>query len=246
MTMTFLKKMLDRGGALLGQVKALRVTRLVIPATPAARDAIRAAAAGTILFGIAGAGMGARGGFNTFRVDAASAGATVSVGWGYQWLVWAVAGMAAGALAGALAGYVSNLRFRQRGAGYALSAVGVLGGVLAGATWGSAVARERVVHVRAQPTSAAPLNPSEGPTLSIVTGPIRLSGSVDRDFNVPLLAFMLLGGSVIGALSAKGLGTMRFERSESFEPAENPLDRDFVPEPPRQALTPGRAHAGAF
>jgi hypothetical protein len=239
--MKFLKTMLQRAGALLSKAKVLRLTRLAIPATPVARDIVRAAGAGMILFGIAGAGMGARGGFNTFRVDAASAGATVSVGWGYQWLVWAAAGLAAGAFAGAVAGYLSHLRFRERGAGYALMGVGVLGGVLAGATWGSAVARERVVHVRAQPTSAAPITPSDGPTVSIVTGPIRLSGSVDRDFNVPLLAFMLLGGSIVGALAAKGIGG-----SVRFEDAENPLDAPFVPAPPRRATSPGRAHAGAF
>jgi hypothetical protein len=244
MTMQFLKTMLQRTGALLDKAKMLHVGRLRIPATPVARDVVRAAAAGMILFGIAGAGMGARGGFHTFRVDAASAGATVSVGWGYQWLVWAAAGLAAGAFAGALAGYLSHLRFRERGAGYALMGVGVLGGVLAGATWGSAVARERVVHVRAQPTSAAPLNPHDGPTVSIVTGPIRLSGSVDRDFNVPLLAFMLLGGSVVGALAAKGMGSSG--RFEGAEQAVNPLDTPYVPAPPRRAPSPSRAHAGAF
>jgi hypothetical protein len=241
--MNFFQTIRGKVGALLEKAPWLNLSRLPLPQSWRSREITRAAVAGMILFGIAGAGLGARGGFSTFRVDAASAGATVSVGWGAAWLVWAAAGMACGAVAGGLAGHLAHWRLRERGAAYALLGIGALGGVLAGATWGGAVARERVVHVRAQPTSAAPLTPSDGPSVSIVTGPIRLSGSVDRDFNVPLLAFMLLGGSVVGALAARGLG----ETARLSEPEENPLDRaDFNPAPPRRPLSPGRAHAGAF
>jgi hypothetical protein len=239
--MNFFQTMSRKLGAVLEKAKWLHLSRLPLPRSWP-REIARAAAAGTILFGIAGAGLGARGGFSTFRVDAASAGATVSVGWGAAWLVWAAAGMACGALAGGIAGYLAHWGLRQRGAGYALMGVGVVGGVLAGATWGSAVARERVVHVRAQPTSAAPITPSDGPTVSIVTGPVRLSGSVDRDFNVPLLAFMLLGGSVVGALAARGLG----ETARLSEPEENPIDRAGFSQPPRQRVASSRAPAGAF
>ena len=240
--MNFFQTMSRKIGAVVEKAKWLKISRLPLPRSWP-REIARAAAAGTILFGIAGAGLGARGGFSTFRVDPASAGATVSVGWGSAWLVWAAAGMACGALAGGLAGYLAHWRFRERGAGYAMMGVGVLGGVLAGATWGTAVARERVVHLRAQPTSAAPITPSDGPTVSIVTGPIRLSGSVDRDYNVPLLAFMLLGGSIVGALAARGLG----ETARLSEPEENPIDRaDFNRGPARPRATASRAHAGAF
>lgn len=239
--MRFFKSMFQRTGALLGKAPWLRLTRFSLPSTGPARDVARTAMAGMILFGIAGAGLGARGGFNTFRVDGVSAGATVSVGWGYGWLVWAAAGLAAGAMAGTLAGYLANLRLRERGAAVSLLVIGALGGVLAGATWGTAVARERVVHVRAQPTSAAPLTPSSGPSVSIVTGPIRLSGRVDRDFNIPLLTFMLLGGTVVGALAARGLAESMPVARHADE--SQPRQRGFSPVSPQ--LRPTRAHAGA-
>jgi hypothetical protein len=211
MNMKFVKKMLQKTASMLNGANLLRAARLPLPTSPAARDAVRAAMAGTILFGIAGAGLGARGGFNAFKVDPGAAGATVSVVWGQVWLVWAAAGMATGAFAGALVSYLAN--FKQRGGATALLAVGAIGGILAGASWGSAVARERVVHVRAQPAIAKPISPNDGPTVSVVNGPIRLSGSVDRDINFPLFGFMLLGGTVVGALAARGLGESNYSRS---------------------------------
>lgn len=239
--MTFFKTILQRTSALLEKAPWLRLTRLPLPGTGPTRDIARTALAGMILFGIAGAGMGARGGFNTFRVDAASAGATVSVGWGHGWLVWAAAGLATGAMAGTLAGYLANLRLRERGAAVSLLVTGALGGILAGATWGSAVARERVVHVRAQPASAASLTPSSSASVSIVTGPIRLSGRVDREFNIPLLAFMLMGGTVVGALAARGLA----ESVPVARPADESQSRQRGFSPPTPQLNPRRAHAGA-
>jgi hypothetical protein len=186
----------------------------------------RAAAAGAILFGIAGAGLGAKGGFAAFRVDAAAAGATVSVGWGYLWLGLALAGAATGALVGAGAAYAARLWLDVRNVGAALLAVGAVGGILAGATWGSAVARERVVEVRAQHASAAPMAANRGPRVTVVNGPVRLDGSVAREMNLPLLAFMVLGGTVVGALAARGLAEpLPFARREAPKPVLDDLGR---------------------
>ena len=238
--MNFFQTILQRARAL--PEAALRlVSRLPLPRW-AAPELTRAAAAGAILFAIAGAGLGARGGFSAFRLDAATAGATVSVGWGYAWLAWAAAGAAAGTVAGAASAWLAQRRWPQR-AGLALLGIGALGGVLAGASWGSAVARERVVHVRAQPSAAAPIESRTRPTVSVVTGPVRLSGSVDRRVNLPLMAFMVLGGTVVGALAARGLAdVLPLARREGHPPVLDDIGR-----PQFDAGRRGNvAHAGAF
>lgn len=201
-----------------------RLSGLALP--EGSRDLVQAAAAGAILFGFAGAGLGARGGFAAFRVDAAAAGATVSVGWGYLWLGLALGGAAAGALVGAGAAYAARLWLDARRAGAALLAVGALGGILAGATWGSAVARERVVEVRAQQASAAPPVANRGPRVTVVNGPVRLDGTVAREMNLPLLAFMVIGGTVVGTLAARGLtAPFGFGRSAQGRPVFDDIGR---------------------
>jgi hypothetical protein len=232
------KSMLQRAAPLFEVARGLRIPRLpfAIPASGDGRDIARTAVAGAILFGLAGAGLGASGGFNTFRVDAAAAGATVSVGWGYDWLAYAVFGAMAGAAVGAGATFAALRWFRPRAA-MALLAVGAVGGILAGSIWGSAVARERVVEVRAQHASAAPLLSARGPSVSVVNGPVRLSGTVARDMNFPLLAFMVIGGTVVGALAARGLA----EKS-SFEQRTGRAQKLVPPVP--WAQSDERAHAG--
>ena len=165
----------------------------------------RAAAAGAILFGIAGAGMGASGGISAYGVASSAAGATVAVGWGPYWLLWTVLGMVTGAAVGAASVYFARFFYRERGAAAALLVVGALGGVFTGASWGTAVARERVVEVRAQVASAKQLPAGQGAQLSVVNGPVRLTGSVARDVNGLLLTFMLVSGAVVGILAARGL-----------------------------------------
>jgi hypothetical protein len=108
----------------------------------------------------------------------------------------------------------------------ALLAVGAAGGISAGSIWGGAVARERVVEVRAQHASAAPILSARGPSVSVVNGPVRLSGTVARDMNFPLLAFMVIGGTVVGALAARGLA----EKSPSDQRAGGA--QRFVPPVP--------------
>ena len=224
--MTQIKTILDRAGVAVRAAKDLAAARLPVLRGAAAGEVCRAATAGAILFAFAGAGLGARGGFSTFRVDAAAAGATVSVGWGYGWLAWAFAGAAAGALAGVLSALGARKWLRAERAPAGVLAVGVLGGVIAGATWGGAVARERVVEVRAQQTSAAPLPATRGSAVTVVNGPIRLSGAVSREMNLPLLAFMLLGGTVVGALVARGLPeSLPFARSDERKPVLDDLGR---------------------
>lgn len=190
------------------------------------RDSCPAMTAGALLFGIAAAGLGARGGFAAFRVDTAAAGATVSVGWGYLWLGLALGGAATGALVGAGAAYAGRRWLDAARAGAALLAVGALGGVLAGATWGNAVARERVVELRARQASAPSYERARGPRVSVVNGPVRLEGTVTRAMNVPLLAFMLIGGTAVGLFTARGLREpLRFPRREEKQPILDDIGR---------------------
>jgi hypothetical protein len=167
----------------------------------------RAAAAGAILFGIAGAGLGASGGISAYGVAKTGAGATVAVGWDPYWLLWTTLWAAAGAALGAGATLLARFLSPQRGPRVAMLIVGAAGGIFTGATWGTAVARERVVEVRAQPSSQAPVVAGDGARLSVVNGPVRLTGSVARDLNGLLLAFMLGSGALVGVLAARGLST---------------------------------------
>jgi hypothetical protein len=165
----------------------------------------RAAAAGMILFGIAGAGMSASGGIAAYGVASSAAGVTVAVGWEPYWLLWMIVLAAIGAAAGAASAYLARLLFKQRGAAVAVLFIGAVGGVLTGATWGSAVARDCVVEVRAQTASATPMIVGQGTRLSVVNGPVRLTGSVARDTNGLMLTFMLGAGALVGVLAARGL-----------------------------------------
>jgi len=186
----------------------------------------RAAAAGGVLFGIAGAGLGARGGFAAFRIDTAAAGATVSVGWGNLWLAYAAMGAVGGAVLGAAALYATRTWLDTRRTGAVLLAIGAVGGVFAGATWGDAVARERVVEVRAQQANARTSPATAAPRVTVVNGPVRLDGTVEREMNLPLLAFMLLGGTAVGTLAARGLAepmTAKRDESDGASPSAFPL-----------------------
>ena len=219
------KTIVPIAAALYGKAKALRLPRLPFPVPQSgdAREITRAAAAGAALFALAAAGLGGRSGFQAFRVDAGAAGATVSVGWGYDWIAYAGFGAMAGAAFGALAAFVA-LRWLKSGAASALLAVGAVAGVVAGTAWGGAVARERYVEVRAQHASAPPMNTAgRGANVSIVNGPVRLSSNVAREMNVPLLSFMILGATVVGAFAARGLAEVlpverRAERPQTFVP----------------------------
>ena len=167
----------------------------------------RAAMAGALLLGIAGAGFGAQNGFRPYGLGNNAAGATMQVGWGENWWVyWALAGVAAGALVGAAFSYLSRKLWGDRGAARTVLAVGVVGGILAGAAWGNNVARERLVQLRAQHASAPVVsNNAGGYKFSVVNGGVRLSGTVGRDVNETMLAFMLLSGALVGILAARGI-----------------------------------------
>jgi hypothetical protein len=190
-------------------------------------DMTRAGVAGMILFGIAGAGMGASGGISAYGVAKTAAGATVSVGWDSNWLLWTIVWSATGAGVGAATALLARFLSAARGPRIALMSVGLLGGVFAGATWGSAVARERVVEVRAQTATAAPIAVGDGAKLSVVNGPVRLTGSVARDLNGLLLAFMLGSGALVGVLAARGLSTPN--GAAGIGENEIPMARPFQP-----------------
>ena len=107
----------------------------------------RAATAGAILLAIAGAGYGAQTGFRPYGLGNNATGATMQVGWGYAWLYWVLAGLAGGAALGAAFSFLSRKIWSERGAARAVLAVGAVGGILAGATWGNNFARERLVQI---------------------------------------------------------------------------------------------------
>jgi hypothetical protein len=215
--MSLLNTVFERAKAFAAKARSFVPARLTC-ATDGTCELARAAFAGAILFGIAGAGLGARGGVSTFPIDRAAAGATVSVGWGYQWLALAAAGAFAGAAVGAGVAHATR-RWLSRGLATSLLMIGAVGGVAAGATWGSAVARERVVEVRAQPASARPPAAAAAPRVTVVNGPVRLDGTVDREMNLPLLAFIVLGATVVGTLAARGLAEPLHLGRQTGQPA---------------------------
>ena len=223
--MNFFENILQRSAPLARAFDRVRLAVATFCDGAALRDLAPSAAAGALLFAIAGAGLGAKGGFSAFKVDAAAA-ATVSVGWGYLWLGLALGGAATGGFVGAASAYASRRWLDARRAGFALLAVGALGGVLAGSTWGTAVARERVVELRARQATAPLPDKARGPRASVVSGPVRLEGTVTRQMNVPLLVFMVVGGSVVGLFTARGLREpLRFVRREEKQPILDDLGR---------------------
>ena len=168
----------------------------------------RAAAVGLVLLGVAGAGYGFESSGGLFLpTDKNAALATVRIGVGTGWVNYALGGMAAGAVLAAVATFVARKLWRDRGAVRVLVAMGIVGGVLSGATWGSAIARERVVEMKAQRLSAPPAPGAQAADkrFTVVGGGVRLTGTVGRDVNYVLLSFMLLSGAVIGVLAARGL-----------------------------------------
>ena len=188
-------------------------------------DLGRAAIAGAILLGIAGAGYRSANEFRKYGLGNNAAGATVQVAWGTSWVYWSLAGVVAGAALGAGFSYLSRKVWRERGAMRAVVAIGCLGGMAAGAMWGNNVARERMVRVRAQHASA-PVVAAQAPAgekFSIVNGGVRLSGTVGREFNETLLAFMMLSGALVGVLAAKGIYSSprrRVDAQQPFQPGQ--------------------------
>ena len=205
------------------------VSRLCACESVSSRELFRAAAAGAILCAVAGAGYGARGTLDPY-VAPSAAGATVTIGWESTWPLTALLGALLGAAAGAGATFLARMTFPRRGAATALLAVGVLGGTFAGATWGRAVARERVLEVKAQPANRpATAKRGGGTALDIVSGPVRLTGSVDRGFNVPMLGFMLVAGAGFGLLTARGLEPRRSEEAQDAAAAQPARRRPAQP-----------------
>ena len=179
--------------------------RIGFPVNVFKTDLARTCLAGAVLFGVAGAGLGAKGSMNAFGVQAAAAGATVRVDWGTEWAAWAVVGAFVGTLLGAGVSFLVRLKSSQRGLLLSLLVVGLLGGLSAGGAWGHTVARDRVFEMRAQPANTKPVPVPQGASFSVTNGPIRLSGSVARKLNYPVLAFMLAVGGLVGMLTARGL-----------------------------------------
>jgi hypothetical protein len=171
-------------------------------------EIVRAAGVGLVLLGVAGAGYGFESSGGLFLpADKNAALATVRIGVGTGWVSYGVAGMAVGAVLAAAATFVARKVWKDRGAVRVLVAMGVVGGVLSGATWGSAIARERVVEMKAQRLTAPPAPGAQAADkrFTVVGGGVRLTGTVGRDVNYVLLSFMLLSGAVIGVLAARGL-----------------------------------------
>ena len=200
--------------------------RLGIPSLAIPAEVSRTALAGAILLGVAGAGMGFSGGVGAFPVEKTAAGVSVKLYWGYAWMGYAAMGLLAGAVLGAGVTYLLRFLSRQKGARMALLAIGALGGMTAGMSWGEAVARERQFEVRAQQPFAKSVNVPRGAEFNVVNGPVRLHGSVVRTMNYPLLAFMILGGTVVGLLAARGMADLnplaRLGFGGNSQPEANP------------------------
>jgi hypothetical protein len=184
-------------------------------------DVKRAAAAGAILFGIAGAAMGAR---NEFDYTKPTAGVIVTIAWGYKWLFTALLGVGSGAVVGAAAAYLARLKNPQTGAAAAVLVVGALGGALAGGTWARAIARDRVFQVQAQPAHYKPMVVQDATRVDAVSGGVRLTGAVSRPLNMTLLSFMLAGGALVGTFAARGLKSDNY-RADASAPEAAPQPR---------------------
>lgn len=187
--------------------RALRGSLAVFTCAAWSGEIGRAAGAGAILFGFAAAALGAQGAFEHKSDGTTATGALMRIGWGYDWAAYAAFGVVAGAAFGALVAWASRRFFPARAA-LAVLVIGAVGGVAAGGTWGSAVARERVLDLRAQHVSApvpSATTLSAGQKFTRVNGGVRLTGSVGRNVNPVLMGFMLLTGTVVGVLAARGL-----------------------------------------
>ena len=70
-------------------------------------------------------------------------------------------------------------------------------------------------------TASVASTPEAGtaPRVTVVNGPVRLDGSVEREMNVGLLTFMVLGATVVGAFAARGMAEplSLFRREEEAE-----------------------------
>jgi hypothetical protein len=170
-------------------------------------EVARSAVAGALMLGLACTALGLNGSLSAYSIDKTAAAVSVKMHWGYAWVGYLAVGLAVGATFGTLVGLAVRTVTPRRGAA-ALLAVGAIGGLAAGATWGEAVARERGFEVRAQPPQTKAVPVPTGHAFSLVNGPVRVHGTVSRPMNYPLLAFLVVAGATLGALAARGLADL--------------------------------------
>jgi hypothetical protein len=153
--------------------------------------------------------------------------------WDQAWPAGIVMGMAAGALLGAFLTFCAGAAFDERGSAVGVIVVATLGGVAVACVWGTTVARERVVTIRADPPGAPP--PANwSPYFKVSNATIEVSGTVEYRLDAPVLAFMVIAGAVTGALAGRGL-VGNWPRGETFA---RPLEGAF-------AITPFAAATSA-
>jgi hypothetical protein len=188
--------------------KVYRVGPLHFPFAGRPRDVLRAAVAGAVLCGLAGAPFGAHFGFEPFQGPGPAAGATVEAGWRFSGAL-GIGGLfacvAAGTLAGGLVAFVAGALSSARGSAAAVVAVGVLGGLFAGATWGQALAQECVLTISAYNVTAPRPLSGGGEGFSVTTGNLRMIGKLNRRTNVPVLASAILAGTALGAMVGRAM-----------------------------------------
>ena len=185
--------------------KVYRLGPLSFPYAGRPRDVLRGALTGATLFGLAGAIMAKRWGMAAYGLGGDGAGATVQESFGPEWPVGVAMGLAIGAALGAFIVFVAGAAYEERGSAAGIIVVGALCGGAFAATWGIDTARQRIVTVRAVPPGTTSSPPEWKPFFTVANDDVHLSGMIERKVNVPLLAFLVVGGTVVGALAGRGL-----------------------------------------
>ena len=216
----------------------LRVGPISFPYAGRPRDIVRGAIAGAILLAIAGAGMSFGWNLSAYRIgEEDGAGATIRGDWDSRWPLRAAGGVAAGAAAGALAVFVAGAALQERGGAGAVVAVGAVAGMLAFLSLAHAAGRDRVVTIRAHPTTTPDLPPTWQPTFTVRDAPIHLSATIDRRMNYPVAVFLVACGAFAGALAGRGLVGTWPAGHRPAKPAEGPAEA-AAPVTPVTSVTP--------
>ena len=204
-------------------------------------DVLAAAVAGATFCGIAGASLGLHNHFDAFQEDGPVAGVTIGLHWQVFGILSFVTGVAMGALVGALAALIAGSLSCARGSAAAVVAVGTLGGIMAGATWGRVLAEEREMTVRAYTLPAPAPVRGGGEGFSVTTGNLQMIGKLNRRTSVSVLALVVFAGTALGWMAGRALAGAWPAPEAWASPPEGsfPVVAD-EPTPPR-AVTAGAA-----
>ncbi len=207
--------------------RVIRFLGMHFPYSGRPRDALRGALVGLVLLGAGGAATARSWGGAAYGVNPGDAvGMEFRDGAMQGWPLGALGGAAIGAALGAAAAVVAGAAWEERGSAAAVVVVGAVAGGLAAFAWGDVAARDRAVVVRAERHGTA--SPATG-TFRVGNNDLRLAGDQHRPRNVPLLVFLVLAGTTVGALAGRGaMGSWpvgQFERpaGAAFEVKAKPV-----------------------